>query len=68
MPPGYVKKKLYRLNKTLYELKQVPRAGYNHTNSYFDNVGFHKCPYKHTHFIKLCDAKRILIVFYMQMT
>ncbi|KAL4021580.1 hypothetical protein IC575_020386 [Cucumis melo] len=65
-PPGYVKvkdeHKVYRLKKTLYELKQAPRAWYSHIDAYFTKEGFKKCPYEHTLFTKIEDGRKLLIV------
>jgi hypothetical protein len=65
-PPGYVKfgneHKVYRLKKALYGLKQAPRAWYNRIETYFLKVGFVKCPYEHTMFVKIGDKGKVLIV------
>ena len=43
-PPGYIKigseHKVQKLKKTLYGLKQVPRAWYSRINAYFLKNGF----------------------------
>ncbi|CAL9025584.1 unnamed protein product, partial [Prunus brigantina] len=63
---GYVQKgnesKVYRLKKALYGLKQAPRAWYSRIDAYFTKVGFHKCPYEHTIFIKIGEGGKIMIV------
>lgn len=65
-PPSYIKKgdehKVYKLKKALYGLKQAPRAWYSHIESYFLKVGFHKCPYEHTLFIREESGGKFLIV------
>lgn len=65
-PPGYVKEghehKVYKLKKALYGLKQAPRAWYSRIESYFMKVGFTKCPYEHTLFVKTEGEGKILIV------
>ena len=65
-PPGYVKfgneHKVYRLKKALYGLKQAPRVWYNRIEIYFLKEGFQKCPYEHTHFIKVEDGGKMPIV------
>ena len=65
-PPGYVKigneHKVYKLKKVLYGLKQVSRALYSHIESYFIKVGFTKCPYEHSLFIKYDEKGKMLIV------
>ncbi|CAL2240195.1 unnamed protein product [Prunus armeniaca] len=44
--------KVYHLKKALYGLKQALRAWYSRIESYFLKIGFVKCPYEHTLFIK----------------
>ena len=55
-PPGYEKKekedKVYKLKKELYGLKQAPRAWYNRIDAYFTKLGFSKCPFEHTLYVK----------------
>lgn len=56
-PLSYIKEgsehKVYKLKKTLYGLKQTPRAWYSKIEAYFLKDSFHKCPYKYTLFEKL---------------
>ena len=54
--------KVYRLKKARYGLKQAPRAWYSRIESYFLKVGFSKCPYEHTLFVKIGDKGKMLIV------
>ncbi|KAL0398210.1 UNVERIFIED_CONTAM: Retrovirus-related Pol polyprotein from transposon RE1 [Sesamum radiatum] len=65
-PPGYIKTgnehKVYRLKKALYGLKQAPRAWYSRIEAYFLKVGFSKCPYEHTLFVKIGKGGKMLIV------
>jgi len=65
-PPGYVEigneHKVYRLKKALYGLKQAPRAWYSRIEGYFLKVGFSKCPYEHTLFVKIGDEGKMLII------
>ncbi|KAL5724118.1 hypothetical protein ACHQM5_007419 [Ranunculus cassubicifolius] len=65
-PHGYViqgnERKVYRLRKALYGLKQAPRAWYSRIDSYFSEVGFQKCPYEPTLFIKTSPDQKLLIV------
>jgi hypothetical protein len=64
-PLGYQKgnnNQVYKLNKSLYGLRQAPRAWYNKIESYFITEGFAKCPHEHTLFVKQGDKNRILIV------
>ena len=55
-PPGYVQgneeTKVCRLKKALYGLKQAPRAWYSRIDAFFQEYGFHKCPYEHTLYTK----------------
>ena len=55
-PPGYEKKekedKVYKLKKELYGLKQAPRAWYSPIDAYFTKLGFSKCPFEHTLYVK----------------
>lgn len=55
-PQGYEKKcekyKVYKLKKALYNLKQAPCVWYNCIEVYFVKVGFERCNYEHTLFIK----------------
>jgi len=65
-PPGYIKvsnkHKVYKLKKALYGLKQAPRAWYSRIETYFVKVGFQKCLYEHSLFIKIGDGGKLLIV------
>ena len=65
-PLGHIKigneHKVYRLKKALYGLKQAPRAWFSCIEAYFLKEGFHKCPYEHTHFVKIGDKGKFLIV------
>ena len=65
-PPGYIKNgskhMVYKLKRALYGLKQAPRAWYSRIDTYFSQVGFHKCPYEHTLYIKTGDKGNFLIV------
>jgi hypothetical protein len=56
------KNKVYKLNKTLYSLKQASRAYYTRIDSYFPENGFHKCPYEHILYIKTTSSGDIIIV------
>ncbi|XP_016647152.1 PREDICTED: ABC transporter B family member 4-like [Prunus mume] len=65
-PPGYVQKgnekKVFRLKKALYRLKQAPRAWYSRIDAYFSKAGFQKCPHEHTLFVKSGEGGKFLIV------
>ncbi|CAI8619876.1 unnamed protein product [Vicia faba] len=54
--------KVYRLKKALYGLKQAPRAWYSRIEACFMRMGFEKCDYEHTLFIKTDQGGKILIV------
>ena len=64
-PPVYEKKgkedKVYKLKKELYGLKQAPRAWYNRMDAYFTELGFSKCPFEHTLYVKN-EGGNLLIV------
>lgn len=55
-PTSYMRqgsdKKVYKLKKALYALKQAPRAWYSRIYTYFARAGFKKCPYEHTLYVK----------------
>ena len=65
-PPRYIKigdeHKVYKLKKALYELKQAPRAWYSYIEAYSLKVGFLKCPYEHSLFVKIGEFEKMLIV------
>ncbi|VVA35907.1 PREDICTED: Retrovirus-related Pol poly from transposon, partial [Prunus dulcis] len=48
--------------KALYGLKQAPRAWYSRIDAFFQEYGFHKCPYEHTLYTKKNSQGEILIV------
>ena len=52
--------KVYRLKKALYGLKQAPRSWYTRIDSIIAKLGFEKCPYEHTLYVK--KNNKILIV------
>jgi hypothetical protein len=54
--------KVYRLNKTLYILKQAPRAWNACIDDYLQQNGFIKCPYEHSVYIKTYDKGEFLIL------
>ena len=65
-PSGYIKigdeHKVYKLKKALYGLKQAPRDWYSRIEAYFLKVGFLKCPYEHSLFVKIGEFGKMLIV------
>jgi len=69
-PMRYIKKglenKVYKLKNALYGLKQAPSAWYTRIDSYFIGHGFHRCPYKHTLYIKFnTDGDILTVCLYM---
>ena len=57
---------MYRLRKALYGLKQTPRAWYNRIEAYFLKMGFHKCPYEPTLFVKsTIDGNFLMVCLYV---
>ena len=65
--PDYVKKstenKVCHLKKALYELKQAPRAWYNHIDGYFMKNDFKRYPFDLTLYIKEGDQGKFLMAF-----
>jgi hypothetical protein len=64
-PLGYQKERkelVYRLKKSLYGLRQAPRAWYSKIETYIGSEGFVKCPHEHTLFVKHDDGGRTIIV------
>ncbi|CAL9006509.1 unnamed protein product [Prunus brigantina] len=59
---GNEETKVCRLKKALYGLKQAPRAWYSRIDAFFQEYGFHKCPYEHTLYTKKNSQGEILIV------
>ncbi|CAO2841229.1 unnamed protein product [Amaranthus hypochondriacus] len=68
-PPGFVRKgnenKVYRLKKALYGLKQAPRTWYTRIDSVFAKLGFEKCPYEHTLYVKKNNNKILIVCLYV---
>lgn len=68
-PEGFVKKgeedKVYRLNKSLYDLKQAPRAWFSQIESYFIHKGFEKSNYDRTLFSKSVGEKLLMVSLYI---
>ena len=63
---GYIKvgdeHKVYKLKRALYGLKQAPRALYSRIEAYIVKVGFLKCPYEHSLFVKVEESGKMFIV------
>ena len=68
-PPGYEiegqEDKVYRLKKSLYELKQTPCAWYNRIDAYLLNNGFNKCDSEPTLYLKESEGKILIVVLYV---
>lgn len=56
-------KKVHKLKKALYKLKQAPRAWYSCIKAYFDREGLLKYPHEHTLFTKFSDNGLMLIMY-----
>ncbi|CAH9081524.1 unnamed protein product [Cuscuta europaea] len=65
-PEGFVKKgeerKVYKLKKALYALKQAPRAWYNKIDSFFLSKGFNKSENEPTLYVKKQGTNDFIIV------
>ena len=68
-PPGCMKigeeKKVLKLKKTLYELKQTPRAWNTRIDTYFKENGHKQCSHEHALYTKKSGGNVILIAFYV---
>ena len=68
-PPGYIKigdeKKVLRLKKELYELKQSPRAWNTRIDAYFKKNGFKQCPYEHALYTKKSGCDVMFVALYV---
>jgi Reverse transcriptase (RNA-dependent DNA polymerase) len=68
-PPGYIKvgeeNKVLKLKKTLYELKQAPRAWNIRIDTYFKENGFKKCPYEHALYAKKNGGNVLFVALYV---
>ena len=56
-------KKVYKLEKTLYRLKQAPRAWYNRINNYFLQHNFQKSANEQTLYVKNKVWKLSLFIY-----
>lgn len=57
--------KVYKLKKALYNLKQSSRAWYTSIDSYLIDIGFLRCPYKHTLYVKFNPGRDVIVCLYM---
>lgn len=53
---------MYKLKKTFYGLKQAPRAWYSRIDNHFGTLGFQKCPYDHSLYVKSEIGGKMLIL------
>lgn len=68
-PEGYVQKgaekKVYRLFKALYGLRQAPRAWYTQLNKSLEKLGFIKCPLEHAVYTKREGEESLIVGVYV---
>ena len=68
-PPGYKKvgekRKVLKLKKALYSLKQAPRAWNFKIDGYLKRKGFKQCPYEHSVYVKKVEGKILIVVLYV---
>lgn len=68
-PEGYEEpgqeRKVYRLFKALYGLRQAPRAWYNQLNKCLEKLGFIKCPLEHAVYTKREGDETLIIGVYV---
>lgn len=57
--------KVLRLKKTIYKLKQAPKAWNNIIDKYFQENSFTKCPYKHALYVKEKDEDILIVCLYV---
>lgn len=55
-------RKVYKLKRALYGLKQDPRSWNARINDYFIKNGFSKCPYEHALYMKTNNNGEILLI------
>ena len=67
--PGYVKigeeKKVLKLKKAFYGLKQAMRAWNTRIDTYFKKNGFKQCPYEHTLYTKKSGDNVMFVAIYV---
>ena len=68
-PPGYKKvgekRKVLKLKKALYNLKQAPRTWNFRINGYLKRKGFKQFPYEHSVYVKKVEGKILIVVLYV---
>jgi len=67
--PGYVKieeeKKVLKLKKAFYGLKQAPPAWNTRIDTYFKENGFKQCPYEHALYTKKSGGSVMFVALYI---
>ncbi|KAL8116564.1 hypothetical protein AgCh_022911 [Apium graveolens] len=68
-PMGFEKEreehKVYRLLKSLYGLRQSPRARYSRLNKYLKNLGLSRCPYDHAVYTRREGPECLIVAVYV---
>lgn len=68
-PPSFEKRgqeeRVYKLKKALYGLKQAPRSWYSRIDAHFVKMGFKKCPFEHTLYVKSEGGKLLIVCLYV---
>lgn len=68
-PEGFVKEGeehlVYRLHKSLYGLRQAPRAWYSKLNKCLEELGFSRCPHEHAVYTKKIEDEILIIAVYV---
>lgn len=66
---GFVKKgqerRVYRLIKALYGIRQAPRAWYSKLNKTLEDLGFVRCPYEHVVYINREGTESLIVGVYV---
>lgn len=66
---GFVKKgqekRVYRLLKALYRLRQAPRAWHSKLNKTLEDLGFVRCPYEHDVYVKREGTESLIVGVYV---
>lgn len=58
-------KKVYKLKKALYGLRQAPRGWYSRIEGYFAREGFKRCYCEHTLFVKTEGSRALIVSLYV---
>ncbi|RVW34552.1 Retrovirus-related Pol polyprotein from transposon TNT 1-94 [Vitis vinifera] len=56
---------VYKLRKSLYDLKQAPRQWYKKFDSFMHRIGFKRCEADHCYYVKSFDNSYIILLLYM---